>query len=60
MLRHDVEDRGARDSFGMIEAHAMQHARAAIVAGGVEPLMAKRRHDLDLVLPPWRETNSSE
>ena len=49
MLRHDVENGGAYNFFRMIEAHAMQHARAAIVAGGVEPLMAKRGHDLDLV-----------
>ena len=49
MLRDDVENSGARYSFGMIEAHAMQHACAAIVTGGIETLMAKRRHDLDLV-----------
>jgi len=49
MLRDDVENGGARHFFRMIEAHAMQHACAAIVTGGIETLMAKRRHDLDLV-----------
>ena len=34
----------------MIEAHAVQHARAAVVAGRIEALMAQRRHHLDLVL----------
>ena len=33
----------------MIEAHAVQHAGAAIVAGGIEPLVAERGHHLDLV-----------
>ena len=34
----------------MVEAHAMQHARAAVVAGGEEAVEAERRHHLDLVL----------
>ena len=50
MLRDDVEDRRARDLLRMIEAHAVQHAGAAIVAGGIEPVEAERRHHLDLVL----------
>jgi hydroxyethylthiazole kinase-like sugar kinase family protein len=40
----------ARDLVGMIEAHAVQHAGAAVVAGGEEFLVAERGHDLDLVL----------
>ena len=35
---------------GMVEAHAVQHAGAAVMAGGVEALEAERRHHLDLVL----------
>ena len=50
MLRHDVENGGARHFLRMVEAHAMQHARAAIVAGGVEARKSQRRHHLDLVL----------
>jgi hypothetical protein len=50
MLRDDVEDGRARHLVRMIEAHAVQHARAAIVAGGEEALIAERRHHLDLVL----------
>ena len=50
MLRQDVEDRGARHLVGMVEAHAVQHARAAVVAGGEKALEAERRHHLDLVL----------
>ena len=34
MLRHDVEDRRARHLLRLIEAHAVQHARAAVMAGG--------------------------
>src|SRR3954454_2267456 len=34
----------------MVEAHAVEHARTAIVAGGGEALEPERRHDLDLVL----------
>ena len=50
VLRNDVDDRRARDLLRMVEAHAVQHARAAVVAGGVEALEAERRHHLDLVL----------
>ena len=50
MLRDDVEDRRARHLVRMVEAHAVQHARAAVVAGGVEARKAERRHHLDLVL----------
>ena len=50
MLRDDVEDRGRLDLLRMVEAHAVQHARAAVVAGGVEAVEAERRHHLDLVL----------
>jgi hypothetical protein len=50
MLRNDVEDRRASDAAGMIEAHAVKHARAAIVAGRVETLKAERLHHLHLIL----------
>ena len=50
MLRNDVEDGGAQHLVGMIEAHAVQHAGAAVVAGGEEFVVAERRHHLDLVL----------
>ena len=50
MLRNDVEDGGAQDLVGMIETHAVQHAGAAVVAGGEEFVVAERRHHLDLVL----------
>src|SRR5499427_8457009 len=50
MLRDDVEDGRARDLLRMIEAHAVEHAGAAIMAGGVEALETERRHHLDLVL----------
>ena len=41
----------ARVTFcGMIEAHAMQHAAAAVVAGGHKAIKPERRHHLDLVL----------
>ncbi len=50
MLRDDVEDGRAGDRSLMIEAHAVQNACAAVVARGIEALMAERRHHLDLVL----------
>ena len=50
MLRNDVEDRRARDLFRMIEAHAMQHAGAAIMPGRVEFVETKRSHHLNLIL----------
>ena len=34
VLRQDVEEGGAEHLVGMVEAHAVQHARAAVVAGG--------------------------
>ena len=50
MLRNDVEDRRALHALGMIEAHAVRHARAAVVAGHHEGLEAELLHHLDLVL----------
>jgi hypothetical protein len=50
MLRNDVHDRRARDLGRMVEAHAVQHAGAAVVAGGEEFIVTERGHDLDLVL----------
>ena len=50
MLRDDVLDRGAQHFLGMIEAHAVHDARAAVVAGGKEAVEAERRHHLDIVL----------
>ena len=41
---------GALDLVRMIEAHAVQDARAAVVAGRHEAIEAERRHHLDLVL----------
>ena len=49
MLRNDVEDRGARHLVRMIETHAMQDARTAIVPGGIKTLVPKRGHDLGLI-----------
>ena len=49
MLRDDVEDRRARDLLRLIEAHAVEHAGAAVVAGGVEAGKPERRHHLDLI-----------
>ena len=50
MLRDNVQDGSARDLVRMVEAHAMEHARAAVMAGGVEALETERRHHFDLVL----------
>ena len=50
MLRDDVEDSGALDLLRMVEAHTMQDARSAIVAGGTEAVEAQRGHHLHLVL----------
>src|SRR5262249_56349993 len=50
MLGNDVENGGTRDLFRMIEAHAVEHAGAAIMAGGVEALEPERGHHLALVL----------
>src|SRR6185437_4634452 len=50
VLRNDVEDRSAAHLVRVIEAHPMQYARAAIVAGGIESVEAKCCHDLNLIL----------
>jgi len=50
MLRNDVENGGTRDLFRMVEAHAVEHAGAAIMAGGVEALEPQRGHHLELIL----------
>ena len=50
VLRDDVEDRRARDRLRVIEAHAVQDARAAIVTGGMKLRKTERRHHLDLIL----------
>src|ERR1700729_4257400 len=50
MLRDDVEDRGARDLFRTIEAHAVQHAGAAIVPGAIELVEAELLHHVELIL----------
>ena len=50
MLRDDVEDRRPRYLFRMIEAHAMQHAAAAIVARSIKFVEAERGHHFDLIL----------
>ena len=38
------------DLVRVVKAHAVQHARAAVMAGGVEAFKTERGHDLDLVL----------
>ena len=50
MLRDDVQDGGARHRARMVEAHAVEHAGAAVVTGGTEAIEPKSRHHLDLVL----------
>ena len=50
MLRDDVQNGRAHHAFGMIEAHPVKHARTAVMAGCIKALVAKRRHDLDLIL----------
>src|SRR5262249_57830847 len=55
MLGNDVENGGTRDLFRMIEAHAVEHAGAAIMAGGIEALEPERGHHLELVLPHGAE-----
>jgi hypothetical protein len=50
VLRDDVVDRGLEHLVGMIEAHAVRHARAAVMPGDVKLVEAERRHHLDLVL----------
>jgi hypothetical protein len=34
----------------MVECHSMRRSRSAVVTGQKEPVMAQRRHDLDLIL----------
>ena len=50
MLRDDVQNGRAHHAFRMVEAHPVEHARTAVMAGGIKALVAKRRHDLDLIL----------
>ncbi len=50
MLRDDVEDRRAFHFMRIVEAHAVQHAPAAVMSGGHELVETKRRHHLDLIL----------
>ena len=50
MLRNDVEDCRARDFLRVVEAHAMQDTRAAIMARRIKLVEAERRHHLDLIL----------
>ena len=50
VLRNDVEKGGPLDRARMVEAHAVQHPRAAVVTGGHEARKAERRHHLHLVL----------
>ena len=50
VLRDDVVDRGAQHLVGMVEAHAMHDARAAVVPGREELVEAERRHHLDVIL----------
>src|SRR5262245_58030637 len=50
MLRNDVEDGSARNFLRMVETHAVKHAGAAIMTGGIEALKPERRHHLQLVL----------
>ena len=44
---HHVEERGARDTLGMVEGQAVGDAGATIVADDREALVAERRHELD-------------
>ena len=50
MLRQDIEKGGARDALGMIKTHAMEHARAAVVAGSGKAGEAEASHHLHLIL----------
>src|SRR5262249_26507686 len=55
VLRDYVEDGGTQHRIGMVEAHAMEHARAAIVAGGIKAPKTERGHDFNLILPHGTE-----
>ncbi len=46
----DVEHGGTLDCLGMVEAEAMQHAPAAVVAHGLEPRKTKGPHHVNLIL----------
>ncbi len=50
MLRDDIEDRRARDFLRVVEAHAMQDTRAAVMARRIKIVEAERLHHLDLIL----------
>src|SRR3954453_7557888 len=50
MLGDDVEDCRARHLLWLIEAHAVEHARSAVMPGGGKAVETERRHYLDLIL----------
>ena len=50
MLRNDIHNCRARDVLRVIEAHAVQHARTPVVAGGGKAIKPECGHHLDLVL----------
>src|SRR5687768_17818629 len=48
--RDDVEQRHFANALRMIERQSMRRPRAAVLTGQKEPVVAKRRHDFDLIL----------
>ena len=50
VIGQDVDDRRPLDPLGMVEAHAMHGAGAAVMAGGEELAVSELLHDFDLVL----------
>ena len=50
VLRQHVDEGRLGDGLRMVETQPVQHARAAVMAAGVEFLEAEVTHDLDLVL----------
>jgi hypothetical protein len=50
VLRDDVLDRRAHHLLGMIEAHAVRHARPAVMPCHHERVEPERGHHLDIVL----------
>ena len=50
VIRQDVDDRRPLDALGVVEAHAVHGAGAAVVAGGEELAVPELLHDFDLVL----------
>ncbi len=50
VIRQDVDDRRPLDPLGVVEAHAVNRAGAAVVAGGEELAVTKLLHNLNLVL----------